>query len=73
MTGCRECGRDVSGRAKACPNCGRPNPAAKRKKFFDYFPPIIIPLLVVGVIFPPVLIGVALVIIGGIIQLIEDR
>jgi hypothetical protein len=70
---CPDCGKDVSGLAKVCPNCGRPNPAKKRKSFFDYFPPIIIPLLIFGIVFPPVLFGAVLVIIGGIIQLMEDR
>ncbi len=55
MTACRECGEEVSNKAKSCPHCGVKNPGKKKQKGIGWGPGclIIIGLFVVFAILNP--------------------
>ncbi len=53
MTECRECGQEVSSKAKSCPHCGVKNPGKKKQKGIGWGPgcAIIVVLMIVGGLF----------------------
>ena len=53
MTECRECGEEVSSKAKSCPHCGVKNPGKKKQEGIGWGPgyAIIVVLMIVGGLF----------------------
>ena len=49
MTACRECGKEVSNKAKSCPHCGAKNPGRKKPKGIGWGPGCLIIIALFGV------------------------
>lgn len=54
MTACKECGKDISDRAKSCPSCGAPvtsNPKQKMSPFMRFLGGVVVVVMVSAGIF----------------------
>lgn len=71
---CKECGKEMSGEAAACPACGKPNVAAKKKEMDGKQGMGCLLFLVGGglLLFFPML-GLPVLVVGLVIALLNTR